>query len=133
MYKRKLPPPGQVDPISSIRHYTNTEFPMILLELREHDHPDLSGRRDFLCQLMERFTDGIYQYKPTESFNPKIARQLRDETQNRMGEGATEKGIEELSELYGKTMDDYAIETGQPDKTRKALDEELREEAKAGR
>lgn len=134
MRQYRLPAPGELDPIANLQHYTGNYLSVLRGQIKsgEGGQARLEVAREVVSGVLSGFADGTYTYEHSQAFNPDVARKLSEEVLSTLREGASVDDIRSLEEKLQGAADEHAIQTGQPERTRAALDD-LRDRLKAER
>jgi len=118
-----------VDAWQEIHHHAGHALNGLIMELNS-GRPNFVKARKRLCDMLLKFEDGSYAYPHAESFNPEVAAQLRQEAEEILQEGVEVPTVRQFLVRISRVEDQYAIETGQPERTNKVY-EDLRKKLKA--
>lgn len=121
----RLPKPGKSDPIANLHHYTGNYLSALRKSIEFGEPAHLAAAREVVGGVLGGFADGTYTYEHSQAFNPEVARKLREEALSVLKEGVSADEIKGLEDKLLTAVDEYAIQTGQPERTRAALDAEL--------
>ena len=116
------PPPGKYEPFE-LHHYIGNYLSSTILALKEKGSLKLNAVRDVICGLLDRYSNGTYQYNHSKRFNPQIANSLKSRVRATVRRGATSKELSDLAESLERAIDRPYLEIGRPDKTKKAIQE----------
>ena len=125
MSQYHLPRPGMQDPIAALNHYTGNYISPLRLAVEDGIQPEWSRSRIIVSQILTGFASGTYTYQHSQAFNPEVARELSEEVTAIVKKGATPEELKSLEERLLSIADEHAIETGQPQRTRAALNIEI--------
>lgn len=104
--------------IAELRHKSGS-FYSVRIRLKEGEDPGIDTN-DIFCEALQKYVDGTYQYQHTESFNPDVAKSILEETR-RVLEHPDYDSVNNLIGKLKSTIDNYAIETGNPEETSDAI------------
>jgi hypothetical protein len=118
------------DPWMIIRHHSTHALIPLILDLEKGMHlEDLEARlasiRVRLGSEFDKMSNGKTDYKHTASMNPSVAANYVRRIDAELRVRVTAEVVAALHEDTMITTDNYAIETGRPENTRKALHDQV--------